>query len=70
VCLLAVAIVAGVHERRRHGVRLRARIAHGASSSRSFAERTPPSRWRWIASDDRLAVLNELHKRAVFDQKR
>jgi len=25
---------------------------------------------RWIAADDRLAVLAELHKRAVFDQSR
>jgi ActR/RegA family two-component response regulator len=25
---------------------------------------------RWIHADDRLAVLGELHKRAVFDQKR
>jgi len=25
---------------------------------------------RWIHADDRLTVLGELHKRAVFDQKR
>jgi ActR/RegA family two-component response regulator len=29
-----------------------------------------PDLERWIAADDRLAVLGELHKRAVFDRKR
>jgi hypothetical protein len=24
---------------------------------------------RWISADDRLTILNELHKRAVFDQR-
>lgn len=46
-----------------------ARGKHGTESALVILVDLPDLE-RWIAVDDRLGVLGELHKRAVFDQKR